>query len=129
MAGSCFKSIWGDKAQKSICNCKKRCDSWFPENIQLREGCYAACEPHSSNMQTKESYLCTSIGPTRDSVILAYGYDPCGGGNQQYLKETLDPFKTNQTASEKKEGQSGSNTIILAVVLLVVLLLISLLKR
>ena len=130
--GACFWGGLGDKAKQSICDCKYRCDGWFPDNVQLRDGCYAACQGNSSNMKTKEDYTCGKPwSPSRDSLILAYQYDPCKtSANDKHAQEVFDPLGFNKTEAAKNTAAGNSNTsMYIGLGLLLILLLISMLKN
>lgn len=83
----CNKILWGPK-RRTLCRCQKACDSMFPSDIQLREGCRAACAAG----QSVNNYACEKIGSAQ--LILSRGYDPCVSGAES-VRSANDALNEN----------------------------------
>lgn len=107
-------------------NCKDRCTAFFPNNVQLKEGCQGACDSHFKSINTREDYLCNLGLVDEQTIILAYGYDPCPGG-----ASVATIHQEWNEASPTRQLQEKMITILIvgAVVLFVALIGIIILKN
>lgn len=97
------------------CQCRKRCDGFFPHNIQLREGCRSMCSD-TKDVQP-EDYIRARCETDPGGLTAAYGYDICadyGYTLEDYVDAVNEPYAEKDAARQK-------NLIIVAVVLFAVL--------
>lgn len=57
------------------CQCRKRCDGFFPHNIEMRNGCRSWCENNKKGRP--EQYLKGLCMNDPTGLLLRYNYDVC----------------------------------------------------
>ena len=70
--------------------CRRRCNSWFSLQPEVKLGCRARCNAGDTEF-AKQDYLCGG-DVDEQLLIMAYGYDPCEGGVS--LQDVIDPLDT-----------------------------------
>lgn len=100
--------------------CRKRCDSWFSLELELKDGCRSLCNSGRTEFFTPEEYLCSGEGPGEAAVIRRYGYDPCKGTAYE-IEDFVDPVgeRARQDIREQENRALFQDVLIVAGVLIV----------
>ncbi|AEE53729.1 hypothetical protein Halhy_5906 [Haliscomenobacter hydrossis DSM 1100] len=81
------------------CKCTQKSKGYFPGQPDLQKGFRNACV--GNNALSKEEYLCSGKYVDEQTIMLAYGYDPCSGGKS--IGDVLDPTRSAETEQENLE--------------------------
>ena len=102
-----------------VCECQRRCKSWFGQTPDVERQCRKAC--HEDKHFTREEFLCEGNWVDEMAFIAAYGYDPCPD-NDTTITDFLDPLNDRERQDKQLEEYTpfiiGGGALLLIVLII-----------